>query len=86
MSPFNSLSDPRHFSKTSHTETTMKIRKDNELGPRTIAASFPTVRRLRELIGDTNLNFVVSATHKDEQVTTSPDIFEELSQFLLERY
>lgn len=60
------------------TEEVMKVRKDPKLAPKTIVASFRSVCKLRQLIGDSGYIFVVSATHGENQVSISPDIHEQL--------
>jgi len=60
------------------TDDVMKVRKDPNLTPRTIVASFDSVCKLRQLIGDSGYNFVVSATHGENRVSISPDIHDHL--------
>ena len=66
------------------TDDVMKIRKDPKLAPKTIVASFRSVCKLRQLIGDSGYIFVVSATHGENQVSISPDIHDQLIERMSE--
>ena len=58
------------------------LQSDPELKPRSVVASFRTIREFRLILGVETYHFECSLSHADDQVTVSADLFEELDQIM----